>query len=286
MPVTSARRVRRVRQLRGETDDVPPPVSDACLTVERDLAAAWWLLAEAGGYELHDEAGLRWFHTGLPDPHLNPVLATRLAPDGADAVIDRMVAELTDRGAPFMWWVTPSSSPDDLAARLVSRGFVADEPWPGMTVEADAMREPPPVSGLAIRRVTNDVELETYVRIFAPILSPSSAFTALLAEASRRIGYAEDAPEVHFVGLLEGAPVSTASLITRRRRRGHLQRGDRRARPRAWDRGGNDGGSSRGGSPARHGHGGTPGVDNGPLRLRGARLSARVRPRTLSVSYG
>ena len=193
---------------------MPTPVSDACLTVERDFAAAWWLLAEAGGHELHDEPELRWFHSGLLDPHLNPVLATRLTRDEADAVIDRLVAELTDRGAPFMWWVTPSSSPDDLAARLVSRGFVADEPWPGMTLEAGAMNEPPPVPGLAIRRVTNNVELETYVRIFAPILSPSEAFTALFLDATQRIGYDESAPEVHFVGFLDHEPVATVSLIT------------------------------------------------------------------------
>ncbi|HYH91818.1 MAG TPA: GNAT family N-acetyltransferase [Candidatus Saccharimonadales bacterium] len=189
-------------------------VSDACLTVERDFAAAWWLLADATGHELHDDPDLRWFHTGLADPHLNPVLTTRLPAHEADAVIDRMVADLAGRGAPFMWWVTPSSRPVDLAARLESRGFVADEPWPGMTLEIDAMKQPPPVPGLAIRRVTKDAELGTYVRIFAPILSPSPAFTALLAEASRRIGYEEEAAEVHFVGLLEGEPVSTASLIT------------------------------------------------------------------------
>lgn len=189
-------------------------MSDACLTVERDLAAAWWLLAEAGGHELHDEPELRWFHTGLRDPHLNPVLATHLPPGEADAVIDRMITELTGRGAPFMWWVTPSSRPDDLAARLASRGFVADDPWPGMTLDVNAMRQPPAVPGLAIRRVMTDADLETYVRIFAPILSPSPAFTALLVDASRRIGYGEEAPEVHFVGVLDGEPVATVSLIT------------------------------------------------------------------------
>ena len=189
-------------------------ISAACLAVERDFAAAWWLLAEAVGHERHDEPDLRWFHTGLPDPHLNPVLTTRLPPDDADDVIDGMVADLTARGAPFLWWVTPSSSPDDLAARLASRGFVADDPWPGMTLEADAVREPPPVAGLVIRRVTTDDELETYVRIFAPILSSSAAFTALFVDGSRRIGYDDAAPEVHFVGLLDGEPVATVSLLT------------------------------------------------------------------------
>ena len=193
---------------------MPIPVTDACVTVERDFAAAWWLLAEATGHELHDESDFRWFHTGLADPYLNPVLATRLAPSAADAAIDRMLAELTSRGAPFIWWVTPSTSPDDLAARLVSRGLVADDPWPGMTLEVGSMKQPGPVPGLAIRRVTTGVELDTYVRLFDPILSPSPAFTALLVEASNRIGYEEGAAEVHFVGLLEGEPVATVSLIT------------------------------------------------------------------------
>jgi ribosomal protein S18 acetylase RimI-like enzyme len=193
---------------------MPHTVSHACLTVERDFIAAWWLLAEAAGHELHDDPDLRWFHTGLPDAHLNPVLVTRLRPEQAGPVIERMVAELTARGAPFMWWVTPSSTPDDLADRLTSRGFVADEPWPGMTLRVDAMREPPQVPGLVIRRVTNDADLETYVRIFAPILSPSDAFTALFVDASRRIGFDEAAPELHFVGLLDGQPVATVSLLT------------------------------------------------------------------------
>lgn len=193
---------------------MPTNVATACLTVERDFEAAWWLLAEAAGHELHDEPELRWFHTGLPDPHLNAVLATRLHPQDADVQIDRMVSELIARGAPFMWWVTPSSTPGDLADRLASRGFVADDPWPGMTLETDALRRPPPVPGLVIRRVTTDDELDPYVRVFAPILSPSPAFTELFVDASRRIGFEEEAPEVHFVGLLDGEPVATVSLLT------------------------------------------------------------------------
>ncbi len=142
------------------------------------------------------------------------MLTTRLRADQADAVIDRTVDDLTARGAPFIWWVTPSSTPDDLAARLVARGLVADDPWPGMTIETDALREPPPVPGLVIRRVITDRDLDTYVQVFAPILSPSAAFTELFAEASRRIGYEDTAPEVHFVGTLDGEPVATASLLT------------------------------------------------------------------------
>lgn len=186
----------------------------AVAVVTRDFAEAWWLLAEGGDHERHDADGLRWFHTGADDPHLNPVLETRLADDAADAAIDAMLAELRGRGAPFMWWHTPRSRPTDLGKRLLDRGLVQEPPWPGMTLDAMALLEPPPVVGLVIRSVTDDAEYDIYERIFAPILSPSPAFTEILGAAARRIGYADDAPEAHFVGHVDGEPVATASLVT------------------------------------------------------------------------
>ena len=181
---------------------------------ERDFVAAWWLLADATGHERHDEAELRWFHTGLPDPYLNPVLVTRLPADEADAAIDGLLADLRHRGAPFTWWLMPGSTPDDLADRLAARGLVADDAWPAMILSTDAMVDPPPVPGLEIRRVADDKGLEDYRATFAPILSSSEAFTDLLIEASRAIGYGPSVPEVHFVGYLEGRPVATVTLIT------------------------------------------------------------------------
>lgn len=187
---------------------------EPCRSVERDFAAAWWLLAEAGGHEVHDDPDLRWFHTGVDDAYLNPVLETRLGEDEADAVIDRMLGEFRSRGAPFLWWHTPSSRPRDLGDRLERRGLVADGAWPGMTLLVDSLVEPAAVPGLVIRRVANDAELDTYIEIFAPILSTSPAFAPIFAAAARRIGYEDGAREIHFVGDLDGEPVATASLLT------------------------------------------------------------------------
>jgi GNAT superfamily N-acetyltransferase len=182
--------------------------------VERDFSSAWWLLAEAIDAERHDDGSLRWFHTGAADMHLNPVLSTRLADDDADAVIDGLIAELRARGVPFTWWVMPSASPPDLAARLAARGLVDDGAWPAMAVDASAFVEPPPVEGLEIRRISTAEDFEAYIGVFAPILSPSPAFTDILVRATQRLGFGEDAPEEHFLGLLGGEPVATTSLIT------------------------------------------------------------------------
>jgi ribosomal protein S18 acetylase RimI-like enzyme len=181
--------------------------------VERDFVAAWWLLAEAGDAERHDDGGLRWFHTGVADMHLNAVLSTDLADEDADRIIDETLADLRGRGTPFVWWVMPSASPRDLAQRLGARGLVDDGPWVGMAVAADELVDPPQVNGLEIRRVQTSHDFVAFTAVFAPILSPSEAFTDYFVRAARRIGFDDDAPEQHFLGLLDGELVATADLV-------------------------------------------------------------------------
>ena len=182
--------------------------------VERDFVAAWWLLADAADVERHDDGSLRWYHSGLPDMHLNAVLTTHLEPDHADEVIGEMLTRMRERGAPFIWWVMPSAMPSDLAHRLQAHGLIDDGRWPGYAIATDALADPPPVDGLEIRRVRRKGEFDAYLGVYAAILSPSPAFTALFVRAARRIGFGEDAPEQHFVGLLDGEPVATVSLVT------------------------------------------------------------------------
>lgn len=182
--------------------------------VERDFVAAWWLLADAADVERQDDGSLRWYHSGLPDMHLNAVLTTHLEPDGADEAIGEMLARFRERGAPFIWWVMPSASPSDLADRLQAHGLVDDGRWPGYAIATDALADPPPVDGLEIRRVASAEDFDTYLGIYAPILSPSPAFTDLFVRVTKRVGLEEDAPEQHFIGLLHGEPVATVSLVT------------------------------------------------------------------------
>jgi ribosomal protein S18 acetylase RimI-like enzyme len=181
---------------------------------ERDFAAAWWIVAEAGGMELHDDPGLRWFSSGLDDAHLNAVVETKLDVADVEDRIDGLLGDLRDQAVPMTWWVTPSSLPRDLGRRLAVRGLVAEAPWPAMVVPINRFSEPPSVPGLDIRRVTDLASYTPYEDTFAPMLSSSPDFTRVFAQASERIGFAEDAPLVHYVGYLGGEAVATSSLIT------------------------------------------------------------------------
>jgi hypothetical protein len=192
---------------------VPEAAQDRCAIAERDFVAAWWLLAEAGGHELHDDEGVRWFHSGLPDRYTNGVIRTRLREADADGVIDQLAVELRGRGAPFLWWVLPSDEPADLAERLEARGLVAGDAWPAFLLETGAMVEPPAVPGLEVRRVASEDDFAAYLAVMAPILSPSDAFTAFFAGGARGIGFGADVDEQHFLGRLDGSPVATSSLL-------------------------------------------------------------------------
>lgn len=182
--------------------------------VERDFIAAWWLLAEVTDVERHDDPSLRWFRTGRPEGYTNHVLVTRLDDaDATDAVIDEVLATMGRGGVPFTWWVMPSFTPADLGVRLERRGMASDGTWPAHALAIRDLVEPPPVPGLEIRRVTTDADLDAYVGIVGQTLSPSPAFEDMLREACQAIGFDEDAPEEHVIGLLDGTPVATASLV-------------------------------------------------------------------------
>lgn len=190
-------------------------MTDASLVaaVERDFIAAWWLLAEATDAKRRDDPTLRWFRTGRPEAYTNHVLVTRLSEADADATIDRLTAVMGRDGVPFVWWVMPSFSPSDLGARLERHGLVRDGTWPAHALSIPELVEPPTVPGLEIRRVANGSDLDAYLGIVGQTLSPSAAFTGFLGDACRAIGFDQDAPEEHVIGLLDGTPVATASLV-------------------------------------------------------------------------
>jgi ribosomal protein S18 acetylase RimI-like enzyme len=181
--------------------------------VERDFIAAWWLLAAVTDAERHDDASMRWFHTGLPEAYCNQVLVTRLSDADADATIEDTRGRVGRDGAPFTWWVMPSFAPADLGMRLERLGFVRGSTWPAFAVPVDDLGDPPPVPGLEIRRVNGETDLDAYLGIVAQTLSPSEAFTGFVADGCRAIGFGEDAPEEHVIGVLDGVPVATASLV-------------------------------------------------------------------------
>ena len=121
----------------------------------------------------------------------------------------------SERGvASFRWLVGPSATPGDIVNRVVASGAVPDQDEP----ELNAMvldREPPAVSGVAVRPVVSYADFEQMERIREAVfgrptpasVDPGSARRARWAETQATPGYAA------FIAELDGEAVAFGVMI-------------------------------------------------------------------------
>lgn len=105
-----------------------------------------------------------------PMPGMSFVLYSDLDETTADAAIDEQIAYFTRLRADFEWKAYGHDRPADLAARLVARGFVAEEPDAIMALDvaaAPAALLAPPSAD--VRRLTHPDQLADVVKVLEPV---------------------------------------------------------------------------------------------------------------------
>ena len=164
--------------------------------------------------EFHDDAELTWFITGIPfAPWFNQVLRTRLAPDDLQHKITAALATFAQRRLPMLWSAGPSDRPVDLANALQARGLTLFGELVGMAIDLEPLADEAPVADLTIERATGldglDRWAQAYIGGFEMLEAPGRALSELYAD----IGFGDDAPFRHFVGLLDGQPVASSTVF-------------------------------------------------------------------------
>ena len=140
----------------------------------------------------YDGPDLLWTMTDVPHPLFNSVLRARL--DSAEAAIDAAIA----RGMPVLWWVGPSSTPTDLGARLIARGFRLVAENPGMALSG-------PLSPRSEERRLAVVHDDTALRLWNSIPNGSEARYQFYAETAHLFR--------HYIAYADGEPAGTATLF-------------------------------------------------------------------------
>ncbi len=205
-------------------DEIVPDASDPAMTqaIEANIAAFYAHMGRARGAELHSEPDLTWFKTGVPSASFNGVIQTWLAPTIAPAEvgarIDAMISTFAAQGLPMIWWVTPSTSPPDLATYLTARGFESIGARPGMALDLTTAALPariPPIAGVEITAVNDKSSYEQWVRVFSASYGhqPDAAQRYLALTAPLVEG--DDTDVRHYLARLDGSPVAISTLIQR-----------------------------------------------------------------------
>jgi hypothetical protein len=196
------------------TDLSPTALADA---IQENEVAFWLSRASVGGWEIHDDAGLTWYESGLPGAMDNGVLRTRLEPDEADRRIEAMQAYFAERELPMVWWGGPARAPADLAARLEAHGFVSLGDDPGMAADLHALREDLPApAGLRIERVADEGMLTDWIvalRVANGGTPPNLPLPPRTITLHRPETYAPDDPYRLYTARLDGRPVATAAAL-------------------------------------------------------------------------
>lgn len=80
--------------------------------------------------------------------------------------------------SPFSWFITPSSTPADLAVHLLDSGFQLAKAEPGLGLFLPARSAPPRRSPLLLQRVVNAAQLATFERLYRQIWETDCPYSA------------------------------------------------------------------------------------------------------------
>ncbi len=166
------------------------------------------------GGEVHEDRGVTWFATGLPDPLFNGVMTATLAEGDVDRRIDDLRTEFRSRKLPLEWTVGSSTVPPNLGTNLRAKGLAHLLVVPGMALDLRRLPDEPLPRGLTIRRAVNRRDLEACIRIAASTFQIAEALVPRLVDIE--LGMPADHRETTaaFLGRVGGKPVASSVLFT------------------------------------------------------------------------
>ena len=210
----------------------------------------------------------------------NVVVYARFGQGGADAAtqVRALVDTFRADGAPFIWWIGPDDTPDDLVELAEAAGARYYGSAPGMALDLAALppAEPPP-AGLTITPVTDGRSLDAYLDALDAAFVEDGIGSAESIAAVRPLirdhlaaGLPEERVPRRWVGTWDGEPIATARVSLAGRRRRAVRDHDPRLAPRARHRPGDDARPAPRGARRGHPDRRAPGLAAGPAGLPAA----------------
>lgn len=181
--------------------------------LEANTVAFHKLAARLPKSRLHDEPDLKWVYTGTPA--FNRVFHFHQARSRAASAVDAALAPFREWRVPVSWGVGPSSHPEEVGKHLEAWGMRRGEDWDGMVLDLEIWRRTvtrnPPTGFVLEEVVEGRMDDWAAVVIESFGIDPGAAPHAerLFASSFRD----RDENQRHFLGLLNGTPVSAGMIL-------------------------------------------------------------------------
>ncbi len=162
---------------------------------------------------LDDESMLR-VYLGPTVGGWNCVSHFDVDPEEADDRIYEAIRFFRPYNRPFLWYVTPSTRPKDIGARLIDFGFSHMEDSPGMVAEmTDLPQDYSAPDGFEIEAVEDESGLRQYFEVWALGHKYPPHIVDPFVRLYRELGFDEDRPSRLYLGYTDGDPVATSMVI-------------------------------------------------------------------------
>lgn len=197
-------------------DTIAHDLSPAALAaaIEENEIRYWLYRASTGGWEVHENATLTWYYSGLDDVERNGVLRTNLSADDADSHITEMLAWFQARSVPMSWWGGPSRRPADLGVRLVAHGLISEGEDPGMAADLHTLNEDLPLpTGFAVERVRDVEAVRRWLRVLRIAHSRNPDVSQVPLALYSPAAFDDADPLRLYIASVNGEPVATALLM-------------------------------------------------------------------------
>lgn len=180
-------------------------------TISRECFRSFGVLRDA---VLLDGKGLFGVSTDVPLSFFNGIATTRLRDGNANERVSEVVDRFRAKGRPFRWWITPESTPGDLAEVLKNHGMTYAWDATGMTADLATIDLDVKVTDdLRIARVRGDAGMHVWASVLAAVFHRPDAEQQMWCDAFGQCGFDDHSSWAHFVGLLDDVPVATSSVL-------------------------------------------------------------------------
>jgi ribosomal protein S18 acetylase RimI-like enzyme len=170
-------------------------------------------LAPLPHMQLYSDPELTWV-VSSKFPGWNSVLRTQLSADNTPTRVKAMLDRFRTSGLPLGGLFLPSTRPLDLPYYLLTNGMKQVENRPHMLV--DVQKSPAQLatpSGLTIEPVRDDASCEKWYQATTAGFEMSPSHAQIYHEAYTRTGFDPAGPFLHYIGYLDGEPVTSSTLL-------------------------------------------------------------------------
>lgn len=141
------------------------------------------------------------------------VLRTRFTQKDAETKIDETLTKLGWPRQSVIWWALPSSTPRDIGARLLRRGFASRGDLPGMALGIADLKEEELSPGLEIEVVRDAERFAVMSETMQAGFETPADVQRVFHDAYVAVGF-DDPRWRAYLGLLHGKPAGTTILFT------------------------------------------------------------------------